>query len=154
MSPSTSGSPPHAAHGQARRRNCKLKYDSMPSFQTIASSSPICWMFVGSKRMISILARSHMEGHALLCPKNLGRHGDHPSKLIAAGPASFTKNGGANSDKCRSFFDGHVEIIRHTHGKMREFHLKFSFKPVAQFPKIDKVFTRRFRLLRQRRDCH
>src|SRR5438093_3164868 len=54
--PSTSGSPPHAAHGHARRNISSLKNDSVPSFQAIASSSPICWMFVGSRRISTIIS--------------------------------------------------------------------------------------------------
>src|ERR1700731_1248618 len=51
MLPSTSGSPPQAAHGQARRRNCRSRYDSIPSFHRIANSVPICWTLVGSRRI-------------------------------------------------------------------------------------------------------
>src|SRR5260370_36784752 len=104
-------------------------------------------MFIGSKRMMSILARSNMEGHAPSSPKYLG--GDSQSFALRAAP--LAKNCRANSDKRRPFFDSNGKIIRHAHGKVREFHLKFSFKLVAQFPKIDKILTRRFRLLRQRR---
>src|SRR5690242_18933616 len=49
--PSTSGSPPHPAHGHERRSMSNFKNDSFPSFQAIANSSPICWILTGSKRI-------------------------------------------------------------------------------------------------------
>ena len=42
--------PPHTAHGQARRSASSARYDSAPSLQAMASSLPICWMWMGVRR--------------------------------------------------------------------------------------------------------
>src|SRR5438105_15409490 len=101
MFPSTSGSPPHIAHGQARRKRSSGRYDSTPSLQTIASSFPInCTSFSSSG--IESLTVFTLKGVALphRCP--------------------LAEDSGADTDERRAFLDRDAEISGHPHRQVRQ----------------------------------
>src|SRR4051812_32740149 len=128
MFPSTSGSPPQLAQGQARRKRSSGRYDSFPSLHAIASSPPInCTFFSWS----CIATLFQIDGWTRLAQTHGG---------------ALAKDRGAYTNQGRAFLDRNHEVAGHPHREMRKGHSKFGRELIAQFPEGDEIFSRRFRV--------
>ncbi len=120
----------NAAHGHARRSSSIFRKDSVPSFQAIASSSPICWMLFGSSRIFRIL---------------LSRSGGFPAAEgdleIALPSSSLTKDRCTNAHQCRALGYSNWKILRHAHRKLRQRDIECLLQRIAQFSNPHKKFT-------------
>src|SRR5437870_12760291 len=67
---------------------------------------------------------------------------------------SLAENRRAHTHKSRAFLDGDRKILRHSHGKMRKFHIEFFFERIPQFAQLNKKFPGAFGFFRERRNTH
>src|SRR5438067_8133258 len=128
MFPSTSGSPPHIAQGQARRNRSSGRYDSTPSLQRIASSFPINCKFFSSNGIVEknkAVPSAHQRGRGGLVGGIECRLRPLPWRRPHA------ENGGADANECRTFFDRDCEVAAHSHRKTWQFEMEFGSQPIT-----------------------